>query len=157
MPINKGMMSSKSAEWETPWEFFHKVNRRFHFTVDVCATRRNRKCMEYFSVKNDALKKKWRGVCWMNPPYGRDIQHWIRKAYVSSRRGATVVCLIPARTDTAWWHDYCMCGTIYFIRGRLTFRNQYLLKSDPAPFPCALVIFGKAYNYTGIVRSLERI
>lgn len=149
-------MSSKSAEWETPWEFFNKVNKRFHFTLDVCATRKNRKCREYYSIKDDALSKKWRGVCWCNPPYGRQIQHWVQKAYISSKRAATVVCLIPARTDTAWWHDYCMRGTIYLIRGRITFFNPYLGKKWNAPFPCALVIFGKEYNDTWIVRSLGR-
>ena len=72
----------------------------------------------------------------MNPPYGRAIKHWVEKAYTESKRGATVVCLIPARTDTAYWHDYCFKGEVRFLRGRLSFSNK-----GTAPFPSAVVIF----------------
>ena len=88
-------------------------------------------------LKNKSLKQEWFGVCWMNPPYGRDIKHWVKKAYESSLTGTTVVCLLPARTDTAWWHDYCMKGNIEFIRGRLKFGNS----KNSAPFPSAIVVF----------------
>jgi len=79
----------------------------------------------------------WDGVCWMNPPYGRTIGKWMRKAYESSLTGSTVVCLVPARTDTAWWHDYAIKGEVRFLRGRLKFGGS----ANSAPFPNAVVIF----------------
>ena len=79
----------------------------------------------------------WSGTCWMNPPYGREIIKWMKKAYQESLKGCTVVCLVPSRTDTIWWHDYAMKGEITFIKGRLKFGNQ----SNPAPFPSAVVVF----------------
>ena len=76
----------------------------------------------------------------MNPPYGREIGKWMRKAYESSLYGATVVCLVPARTDTAWWHDYAMKGEVEFVRGRLKFGGS----KASAPFPSAIVTFWAA-------------
>jgi phage N-6-adenine-methyltransferase len=136
MAINDGMFTSNSAEYETPQDFFDELDSEFHFNTDVCATRENAKAAIYFTKEDDGLEKYWNGVCWMNPPYGRVIGKWIKKAYESARGGATIVCLVPARTDTAWWHDYCMKGEIRFIRGRLKFNNM-----DSAPFPSAIVIF----------------
>jgi phage N-6-adenine-methyltransferase len=129
--------SSKSCEWETPIKFFQELDKEFHFTLDVCASESNRKCESYFDKEVDGLKMKWEGVCWMNPPYGRGIGEWIRKAYMSAAWGATVVCLIPSRTDTKWFHDYVMKGEIRFIQGRLKFNQA----KTPAPFPSMLVIF----------------
>lgn len=131
--------SSKSCEWSTPQDLFDRLDRKFHFTLDPCATKKNAKCKRYFSRRDDGLKQKWGGVVFMNPPYGREIGKWIKKAYESSREGVTVVCLIPARTDTAWWHDYVMKGSIEFIRGRLKFGGQ----KNSAPFPSAIVVFKK--------------
>lgn len=131
------MFSSKSCEWETPIAFFKALDARYHFTLDVCATRENAKCEAYFTREDDGLSQKWHGICWMNPPYGREIAKWVRKAYETSLQGGTVVCLLPARTDTAWWHDYCMKGDILFIRGRLKFGGS----ANPAPFPSAVVVF----------------
>ncbi len=85
----------------------------------------------------DGLALTWLGTCWMNPPYGRKIGQWVRKAYESSLLGATVVCLLPARTDTAWWHDYVVKGEIRFLRGRLKFGGQ----KNSAPFPSAVVVY----------------
>ena len=82
-------------------------------------------------------RTEWRGVCWMNPPYGRTIGNWMKKAYESSLEGATVVCLVPARTDTGWWHNYAMKGDIEFIKGRLKFGGS----KNSAPFPSAVVVF----------------
>jgi phage N-6-adenine-methyltransferase len=96
------MFSSASGEWETPREFFDAVDEVFHFTLDVCATHSNAKCERYFTKAEDGLFQIWRGVCWMNPPYGREISLWIKKAYESGLEGAVVVCLLPARTDTRW-------------------------------------------------------
>ena len=129
--------SSKTDLWATPQSFFDKYNAMYNFTLDVCATNDNAKCSTYFTKEQNGLSKDWIGICWMNPPYGRDIKHWIKKAYESSLNGATVVCLLPARTDTSWWHDYCMKGTIEFIRGRLKFGDS----KNSAPFPSAVVVF----------------
>ena len=126
--------SSKSDLWETPQDLFDDLNDEFIFTTDVCANKENAKVMNYFSKEKDGLQQNWLGCCWMNPPYGREIGKWMKKAYESS---ATVVCLVPARTDTAWWHDYAMKGDIRFIRGRLKFGNS----KNNAPFPSAIVIF----------------
>jgi phage N-6-adenine-methyltransferase len=131
------MFSFQTSEWSTPQTTFDELNNEFHFTTDVCANADNYKCSTYFTQKINGLAQEWHGVCWMNPPYGRGINKWIRKAYESSLHGATVVCLVPARTDTAWWHDYSMKGEIRFIRGRLKFGGC----KNNAPFPSAVVIF----------------
>lgn len=132
------MFSSQTDLWETPQKLFDELNAEFHFDLDVCATHQNAKCEKYFTKEQDGLKQNWRGsTCWMNPPYGRTIAAWVRKAYESAKNGVTVVCLLPARTDTAWWHDYCMKGEIRFIRGRLNFNGS----KNHAPFPSAIVIF----------------
>lgn len=130
--------SSETDLWATPQSFFDKCVERFGpFGLDVCASADNAKCARYFTAEQDGLAQDWRGTCWMNPPYGREIGKWMRKAYESSLSGATVVCLVPARTDTAWWHDYAVKGDIEFIRGRLKFGGS----PNSAPFPSALVVF----------------
>ena len=129
--------SSATPEWETPQAFFDRLDAEFRFTLDVCSTHENAKCAAHYTRDEDGLAQSWSGVCWMNPPYGREIAAWMRKAFRESRRGATVVCLVPARTDTAWWHDYAMRGEIRFLRGRLKFGNA----PANAPFPNAVVIF----------------
>lgn len=111
---------------------------RSFISLDVCALPENAKCARFYSPVEDGLAQPWSGVCWMNPPYGRQIGPWMRKAYEEAQRGATVVCLVPSRTDTAWWHDYAMKGEVRFLRGRLRFQGA----SSSAPFPSALVIFG---------------
>lgn len=145
-----GMMSSTTPEWATPQWLFDQVqshvNRfRFHpFTLDVCATPENSKCERFFTKEQDGLTQSWRGeYAWMNPPYGREIGRWVKKAYEESRYPDTFVwCLLPARTDTAWWHTYCMRSTaIYFIRGRVRFVGE---TDDNAPFPSCLVHFTAA-------------
>lgn len=131
--------SSASDNWATPDDFYQKCNARFGpFTLDVCASSENSKCSSFFTASDDGLSKDWGSqVCWMNPPYGRTIKEWMRKAYESSLKGATVVCIVPARTDTQWWHDYAMKGEVEFIKGRLKFGGH----KHNAPFPSALVIF----------------
>ena len=135
-----GMMSSATDMWATPQQFFDALRKEFAFTVDVCAVNDNAKCPNYFTPEQDGLQQDWRGTCWMNPPYGRQIGKWVQKAYESSQAGATVVCLLPARTDTAWWHDYCAKGEVRFVRGRLKFGGS----KNSAPFPSAVVIFRPA-------------
>lgn len=131
------MFSSETDQWSTPKYFFDKVNAVFNFETDVCADHENAKCAKYFSVIENGLEMKWGGVCWMNPPYGRGIEAWVKKAYESAKQGATVVCLLPARTDTIWWNDYCAHGEVLFLKGRLKFGSAV----NSAPFPSALVVF----------------
>lgn len=131
--------SSASDLWETPQELFDRLDARFQFSLDVCALPENAKCAEFFSPSDDGLSKTWTGRCWMNPPYGRAIGAWMKKAYESALTGADVVCLVPARTDTRWWHDYAMRGDIEFLRGRLKFGGH----KNSAPFPSAIVVFGE--------------
>lgn len=143
MTINQGMFASTTDLWATPQVFFDRLNAEFGFETDVCALADNAKCSRFFTPDQDGLKQEWIGVCWMNPPYGRGIGKWVQKAYESSIVGATVVCLVPARTDTAWWHDYCMKGEIRLVRGRLKFNN-----TGDAPFPSAVVVFKKGASHS---------
>ena len=130
--------SSEKMDWGTPRDLFEELHGEFCFSIDVCAHERNAKLPRYWSPDDDGLSKDWSGeVCWMNPPYGREISSWMRKAHEESQRGATVVCLVPSRTDTAWWHDYAMKGEIRLLRGRLKFEGA----KHNAPFPSAVVVF----------------
>lgn len=132
------MFSSETDMWSTPQSFFDSLHKVFRFETDVCATNENHKCTHYFTKETDGLKQTWGGACWMNPPYGREISAWVEKAYKSAKEnGATVVCLLPARVDTRWWHDYCVKGEIHFVKGRLKFGNA----ENSAPFPSAVVVF----------------
>ena len=136
--INKGLMSSETDQWATPQKFFDEWSALYGpFNIDVCADAKNAKCPIYFDKETDGLKQVWSGKCYMNPPYGREIGKWMKKALESSKSGATVVCLVPSRTDTKWWHEYAMEGEIIFIKGRLTFGSA----KNSAPFPSAVVIF----------------
>jgi len=129
--------SSKTDLHATPQDFFDRLNEKFLFQTDVCASPENAKCEIFYDIEADGLSQNWEGSCWMNPPYGRDIKACMKKAWESSLSGATVVCLVPSRTDTAWWHDYAMKGDIEFIRGRLKFGGA----KNSAPFPSAVVVF----------------
>lgn len=133
--------SSKTDLWSTPPDFFAALNAEFSFTLDVCAIPENAKCSRFFTPTEDGLSQPWVGICWMNPPYGRQIGQWVQKAHASSRDGATVVCLLPARTDTRWWHLYVpRASEVRFIRGRLKFGGPPKA-GHSAPFPSAVVIF----------------
>lgn len=134
--------SSATAEWSTPQEFFDRINATHKFNVDVCATAENAKCARFFTKEQDGLKQTWGGLrCWMNPPYGREIGRWVAKAFSESlHEGTTVVALLPARTDTAWWHTYIEdVALVDFIRGRLKFGGH----KNAAPFPSALVTWSE--------------
>lgn len=129
--------SSASIYWATPQDFFDSANREFGFTLDVCANESNAKCEDFFTEEDNALIKDWgANVCWMNPPYGREIKAFMAKAHSASLSGATVVCLVPSRTDTEWWHKYAMKHEIRFLKGRLKFGDA----KDAAPFPSALIV-----------------
>lgn len=130
--------SSATPEWYTPLDFFRELDAEFNFTLDPCCTHENAKVAKHYTVEDDGLAQDWgEDVVFMNPPYGREIKDWMKKAYESSLLGATVVCLVPARTDTAWWHDYAVKGETRFLRGRLKFGGA----TTSAPFPSAVVIF----------------
>jgi site-specific DNA-methyltransferase (adenine-specific) len=143
MPVSSQLQvhfSSGSAEWSTPLWLYDALNAKFHFTLDPCATTENAKCQNFFTAQVDGLAQDWgHNVVFMNPPYGRVIARWMRKAFESAQQGAVAVCLVPARTDTRWWHQYAMRGHVCFLRGRLKFGGA----RHGAPFPSAIVIFGR--------------
>ena len=132
--------SSETNEWGTPQKFYEKLNDEFHFTLDPCSTHENHKCNKYYTQEDDGLSQDWSNeVVFMNPPYGREIKYWIQKAYEESLKGATVVCLIPARTDTTYWHNYIFgkASEVRFVKGRLKFGDG----KNSAPFPSAVIVF----------------
>ena len=131
--MNKEVMfSSQTDLWETPQDLFDKVNAEFGFTLDVCALPENAKCEKFYSPAEDGLSQPWTGVCWCNPPYGRQIGKWVRKAFFSSVEGATVVMLLPARTDTKWFHDYILHrAEVRVLKGRLKFGGGYQQRTLP--------------------------
>lgn len=129
--------SSHRDDWSTPDDLFAELNEIFHFDLDACASVANTKCPRYFTRDDDALKQRWNGTVWMNPPYGREIGAFMKKAYEESLLGSTVVSLVPSRTDTSWWHRYAKRGQVVFLRGRLRFGGA----ETSAPFPSAIVIF----------------
>ena len=135
------MFSSATDNWSTPQDFFDKLNDEFHFTLDVCADEINHKCEHYYTKEMNGLSHHWIGTVWCNPPYRRRIGEWVRRAYISSQIGsATVVMLLPARTDMKWFHDYIYNKPnveIRFIKGRLKFGGC----KNSAPFPSMVVIF----------------
>ena len=132
------MFSSKTDLWETPKDLFDKLNNEFHFTLDVCATPENAKCDSFYTKEQDGLSQPWKGVVWCNPPYGKQIGSWVRRGFFASLSGNTVVMLLPARTDTRWFHEYIYGkAEIRFIRGRLKFGGS----KNSAPFPSMVVVF----------------
>ena len=132
------MFSSKTDLWETPKDFFDTLDAEFRFNLDVCALPENAKCAAFYSPDVDGLSQPWYGRCWCNPPYGRQVGRWVAKAAQSAAEGATVVMLLPARTDTAWFHDYIYGrAEVRFVRGRLKFGGS----TNSAPFPSMVVIF----------------
>ena len=133
------LASSVTSEWSTPPLFFAQLVAEFgEFTLDPCCTTENAKAPKFYTAEDNGLLQDWgKERVFMNPPYGRTVGQWIAKAYESSKAGALVVCLIPSRTDTAWWHRYVMKGDVRFIRGRLKFGGS----SDNAPFPSVVVVF----------------
>lgn len=141
---NALMFSSKTDLWATPQDLFDRLNEEFHFTTDVCALPENAKCKRYYTPEIDGLKQQWTGVCWCNPPYGRKLGEWVKKAAESA---CTVVMLIPARTDTKWFHDYVYGkAEVRFLRGRVKFGGSV----HNAPFPSMIVVFeGQKHRNTG--------
>ena len=143
--MNKALLSSKKMDWRTPQAFFDDLNREFHFVLDAAAMPENAKCTQYFTPETDGLSRSWDvgGSVFCNPPYGRKIGKWVQKAYSEYvRGGVTIVMLIPARTDTSYFHDYIYGkAEIRFLRGRLKFEDENGAAMNPAPFPSMVVIF----------------
>lgn len=134
---NDLMFSSKTGEWATPQDFFDKLNNEFKFQLDVCADENNHKCARFFTKEQDGLLQEWGGArVWCNPPYGRGVEEWVKKC----SKCDLAVMLLPARTDTKWFHEYIYGkAEIRFVRGRLKFGNQ----ENSAPFPSMVVVFRK--------------
>lgn len=136
--MNKVLFSSQKMNWETPQELFDQLNELWHFQLDVAADADNAKCGKFYTQSDNGLAQAWAGINWCNPPYGRGIVDWCRKAAEESGHGKITVMLIPARTDTFYFHEYCKKHPITFLRGRLKFGGA----QNSAPFPSMLVYFG---------------
>ena len=135
--FDSNRFASNNQDWETPDDLFEKINKEFNFMRDVCASPENAKCINFWTEEDSCLTKQWDGINWMNPPY-KNMKVFIKKAY-EERDNAITVCLIPARTNTIWWHEYCMKGEVYFIQGRPKFKGCI----HGLPQPLALVVFGR--------------
>ena len=139
-------LTSNKDDWETPQALFDSLNEKYHFAIDLAASQKNAKCQQYFSLVDDSLSKDWStdfgGAMYLNPPYGRHIGDWVKKAYKTSLTvSVPIVLLIPSRTDTSYWHDYIFGKAhIDFLRGRLKF-EQNGVAGSPAPFPSAIIVY----------------
>lgn len=138
------LFSSVNMEWETPPELFRRLDEQYHFTLDAAATAENALCKRYFTKETDGLSQPWQtdGAVWCNPPYGRSVAKWVRKAYFESMGGQTIVMLIPARVDTAWFHDWVYHkAELRFIRGRLHYGLNGIPAKYNSAFPSMIVIY----------------
>lgn len=137
--ITNGLMTSNTDEWGTPQKLFDMLNAEFKFEIDVCASADNHKCEKYFTKKDDGLKQDWgTRVCFMNPPYGKEIGKWTKKAVETAKNGGVVVGVLPNRTDTNWYSDVMKASEIRIVKGRLKFNDG----ENSAPFPSVVVIWG---------------
>lgn len=138
---NELMFSSKSGKWDTPQDFFDKLNEEFHFSLDPCADDKNHKCKKYYTEEQDGLKQDWSGESvFCNPPYGKEVKRWVEKCFTEVYAGncKCAVMLLNARTDTKWFHQYIYRkAEVRFVKGRLKFGDA----KTPAPFPSMVVIF----------------
>ena len=142
--MNQALLSSKNMNWCTPQDFFDKLDAEFHFALDAAATDKTAKCQRYYTPETDGLSQSWDagGAVFCNPPYGREIKKWVKKAYEEAEKGTTIVLLLPARTDTSWFHDYLYGkAEIRFLRGRLRFTDADGCAMHPAPFPSMVAVY----------------
>ena len=142
--MNQALLSSKKMNWCTPQDFFDCLNEEFQFVLDAAASDKTAKCPIYYTPETDGLSQSWNcgGAVFCNPPYGLEIKIWVYKAYEESKKGNTIVMLIPARTDTSYFHEYIYGkAEIRFIRGRIHFTDEEGISAGPAPFPSMVVIF----------------
>ena len=139
MTISQALKTNNTNEWPTPQWLFDLLDLEFGFTLDPCCTDESAKCGRYFTARDNGLIQDWANdSVFMNPPYGGHIKDWMAKAFSEAdSNGALVVCLVPARVDTAWWHSYAVRGEIRFPIGRLKFEGA----DSCAPFPVAIIIF----------------
>lgn len=152
--MNDSLFSSNSVEWETPQDLFDKLNDEFRFTLDPCSTHENAKCEKHYTKQEDGLTQSWNGeTVFCNPPYGREISRWVEKAYMENKQnGVLVVLLIPARTDTKWFHEYIYKKhEIRFLRGRLHFNNS----KNSAPFPSMIVVM-RDETWQAFAKTVDR-
>lgn len=155
--MDKIHFSTGKDNWGTPQDFFDKLDKEFHFTLDPCADAQNHKCKKYFTAADDGLNQDWSGeTVFCNPPYSRKTKHnpgqhaWVEKCYRESQKGSTVVMLIPARTDTIMFHDFILGkAEIRFIKGRLSFEVAGVKSKDPAPFPSVVIVYRGAEKGKG--------
>lgn len=142
--MNSALLSSKKMDWCTPQGFYDELDKEFSFVADVAATEKNKKAPLCYTPETDGLSNTWAlgGAVFCNPPYGKEIGKWVKKAYDEAQKGATVVMLIPARTDTSYFHDYIYGkAEVRFVRGRLKFTDDNGAEQNAAPFPSMVVIF----------------
>lgn len=140
-------LPSGTTQWQTPQFLFELLDAEFHFTLDAAATHNNAKCEKYYTREDNALIQSWsRERVFINPPYGVKLIDWVKKAYEETHcdppkpPAEIVVMLLPARTDTIWFHDYVLLyAEVRWVRGRLKFLGPKGLSS--APFPSIIVIF----------------
>lgn len=145
------LFASRSEEWETPQAVFDRLDAVFDFELDAAATPENAKCARYFTKADDALALDWSPYrrIWLNPPYGRGVARWMAKARAEALKNRLIVCLVPARTDTAWWHEHVHGRALTsFVRGRLKFSHpgRCLKGGGSAAFPSALVVYGLDFD-----------
>ncbi|USZ61387.1 phage N-6-adenine-methyltransferase [Lactiplantibacillus plantarum] len=143
--INKALFTSNKEDWETPQDFYDRLNAKYHFEWDLAASDDNAKCSCYFTRDDNSLEQDWEGLSgnlFLNPPYGRELKLWVKKAATTGLKDKQkLVMLIPSRTDTSYWHDYIFNhAEINFLRGRLKFEVDGI-SGDSAPFPSAVVIY----------------
>lgn len=142
--MDSALLSSKNMNWCTPQDFYECLDNEFHFALDAAATDKTAKCRLYYTPETDGLAQSWDvgGAVFCNPPNGREIGKWVRKSFEEAQAGFPIVLLIPARTDTAWFHDYIYGkAEIRFLRGRLRFTDEDGNAADPAPFPSMVVVY----------------
>lgn len=142
--INNGMFTNNSNEWETPEDFFRELDSEFHFTLDPAATDKNTKCEYYYTKEENGLLQSWKDeTVFCNPPYGKELKHWVRKCYEEHiKHNITVVMLIPARTDTSYFHEFIYGKSeIRFLKGRLKFVTPSGCGGGTAPFPSMVVVY----------------
>lgn len=161
MTLIEPMVSSKSNEWVTPQWLFDKLDEEFNFTLDPCSNNDNAKCKKFYTEKENGLKQNWdNDVVFMNPPYGGNTNKWIRKAWIESKKGATVVCLIVSSTDRSYWHKYIFpyASQIRFLRGRLKFSNtKFSNTKSTAPFASAIIVFGDISYNRNLIYYLDSV
>lgn len=138
--INSGLFTSDHASWETPQKLFDRVSKIYGpFDFDAAASQENAKCERYFDRELNGLAQPWRGRVWLNPPYGDAVKFWVRKCALSRLNCEVIVALLPARTDTRWFHQYVLghASRLVLFEGRIKFVGA----ASSAPFPSILAIY----------------